>query len=124
MPATERPFNKYSLPGRLKPLSERRPAVTLTSWETISKKLELMTHNNHDGDNRKLIRANRALLKEIYEAWYNVAAGKGRERLDELTRKYDTDENSPDYNPKLLDNLAPFTTIIRDSFPNIASKRR
>lgn len=126
MPA-ERPFNRYSLPGRLKPLKERRPeqpSTTLPSWETVIGKLDLITRNNQDDSDRKLIRKNRALLKDSYDAWFDVAAGLGRKKLNEFTRKYVTDDTSPDYNPERIDTLARFITTIRDSFPNIASKKR
>lgn len=101
-------------------MSPERPTTTLPSWETVSGIIDLMTKNNHR--NSRLIHAHQQLLKNFYDAWFDVAAGNGRENLDTLTQQY-TDKESPAYNPRLLDQLGPYISIIRNSFPQFRPRR-
>lgn len=123
--SAEKPFNKYSLPGRLKPLKERRPErpyTTLPSWDIISKKLEIMTYSNYDL--LFLFQNNREVLKDYFDARSDIAMGKGREKLEAFTKNYTENETSNLYNPELIDKLSPLITVVRDSFPNFSKKRR
>ncbi len=120
---SQRQWEKWRSSGAVGSVPEQ-PATTLTSWETILGKFNLMTSNDPDNSRRELISNNHGLLRDFYDGWFNVAAGKGRDRLNEVTRKYATDEASPDYNPERIDELSLFITTIRDSFPNISTKRK
>lgn len=100
-----------------------QPITTLTSWTQIEGKFNIMINSDPDDSRKELIANNHDLLRAFYNAWFDVAAGKGRERLTSLTEQY-TEDGSPDYNPELIDSLSPFITAIRESFPNIASRKR
>lgn len=98
-----------------------QPAVTLTSWDTISNMLEIRTHNTPEAND--LFRENRQLLKLFYDGWFDVAAGRGRKKLNKLSRQYTQNTKSKYYNPELIDQLGPFISTIRDSFPATRSKK-
>lgn len=83
--------------------------------------LDLKTHNDENAN--KLIRSNLSVLKQAYDGWFDVAAGKGRKKLDRFIRQYTQNENSRQYNPDLIDDLAPFISWIRDSFPTNKPRR-
>lgn len=93
----------------------RRKFQPVPTWETMSGILELRTHNFYDLD--ELYQKNRFILKEFYEARYDIAVGKGSTRLNEFMKKYTQNEKAKSYNPELIDSLSPLFTIIRDSFP-------
>lgn len=120
---SQRQWEKWRSSGAVGSISEQ-PTTTLTSWETILGKFYLITSNDSDNGRRELISNNHDLLREFYDGWFAVAAGRGRDRLNDVTKKYATDETSPDYNPKRIDELSLFITTIRDSFPNISTKRK
>jgi hypothetical protein len=106
------------LPGQLRPLYSQRsyeqPRTTFPSWNGIWEMISLRTHNKPD--QKKLVRQNRTLLKEFFDARYDIAVGNGDEKLKKfLEEHYSSDENSKE--EKLIKELEPYTTYIRDSFP-------
>jgi hypothetical protein len=117
-------FNKFTAPGQLRPLRERRserPTTTFIGWADMFNIIEVATYNNPEED--ALVHTHRALLKRFYDAWFDIAAERGRTKLDRLTKEY-TNEKSPNYNPQLLDNLGQYTSMIRESFPQTKTVRR
>lgn len=91
-----------------------QPPITLASWTTTIGMIETMTANNHRNSN--FIKHHREVLHRFYDAWFDIAAGKGGEKLGELVWQYE-DKKSPDYNPRLIHKLNPYFTIIRARFP-------
>jgi len=118
-----RQWEKWRSSGAVGSMPEQ-PTTTLASWVTILGKFDIMTNNDPDDNRRKLVANNHDLLRGFYDAWFDVAAGKGREKLNALTERYVTDETSPDYNPELIDQLSPFIAAMRESFPTTASKKK
>lgn len=97
-----------------------QPSTTLPSWETMIGKINLMTKNNHRRS--RFIHRHQQLLRSFYDAWFDVATGNGREKLNTLTDQY-ANKESPTYNPRLLDQLGPYTSVIREGFPSTRTKR-
>lgn len=118
--STERPLNKYSLPGRIKPLNERTPNAAQPSWDTVSRILDITTRN-HQEDHKLYIR-HRQILKRTYDGWFDVVTKGDRTKLEKISDDF-TNLASPMYNPMLLDQLGPLTSQIRDSFPALRSQR-
>lgn len=123
MSLERRPSKGWRTHERERKAEERReqPLVTLTSWDTVSNMLELRTHNTPQAND--LFRENRQLLKLFYDGWFDVAAGRGRKRLEKLSKQYTENKKSKYYNPELIDKLGPLISAIRDSFPSTRSKK-
>lgn len=100
---------------QIMPLLEReQPLTTLPSWTTTVGIIERMTDNNHRKSS--FVKRHREILHNFYDAWFDIKAGKGGEKLDRLKWKY-YEKESPDYNPRLVHQLNPYFNIIRARFP-------
>jgi len=125
MPGPESPITSkgWAKHERTRIAQERRdqPLVTLASWETVSGMIDLRTRYNPDIN--ELVQRHRPLLKLFYDGWFDVAAGRGRKRLNTLSKRYTQNPKSKYYNPELIDSLAPYISMIRDSFPETKSRR-
>jgi hypothetical protein len=73
-----------------------------------------MTDNNRRRSN--FVQTHRELLHNFYDAWFDIAVGKGGEKLGILISQY-AEKESPTYNSKLLHQLGPYFSIIRTRFP-------
>lgn len=114
MPA-EKPFNKYYLPGRLKPLRERitQPLdqeeriarFAIPSWENMEGIIENNMHNNLNLYTLSL--KHRGVLRQFYDARYAIATGEGRKLYETFLDKYGEKAT-------LMTSLTPHFTLIRD----------
>ena len=98
------------------PATERleRPPITLASWDTTFKMLKLIA--GHNRRRVSLVEAHQVLLHDFYDAWFDIAAGKGGEKLHTLIDRYE-EKDSLAYNPRLIHQLNPYFAIIRARFP-------
>jgi hypothetical protein len=69
-----------SAPEKLK-----QPTTTLASWDTTLKILRIMTHNRRRSD---FVEEHQVLLHHFYDAYFDIAAGNGRKKLDTLKWQY------------------------------------
>jgi hypothetical protein len=111
----KRPSHGFAVHVRREKEEQRRQFHAVPTWETTAQMLEQRTHSFYDLN--QMFRDNRFVLKEFYDARYDIAVGKGSTRLNDFTRKYTQIEESKTYNPELIDRLSPLFTLIRDSFP-------
>lgn len=120
----EKPFSKYYLPGRLKPLKERRARplsqeekiarFAIPSWETMEGIIESNMHNAPELYTLSL--KHRRVLRQFYDARYAIATGEGRKRYETFLEKYGERE-------KLMTSLTPHFTLIRDKISPPHPKR-
>jgi hypothetical protein len=111
----KKPSHGYAVHVRREKEEARRQFQPVPTWETTSGLLELRTHNFYELD--ELYQNNRFILKEFYEARYDIAVGRGSTKLNDFMKKYTLNEKAKSYNPELIDRLSPLFTMIRDSFP-------
>jgi len=116
----------WHIAERNRKAEERRtqPVTTLSSWETVSGMIDLSTRNNFEAADLIHNVYNHQVLKLYYDAWFDVAAGKGRKKLDTLTKQHTQNEKSKYYNPELIDRLGKYISMIRDSFPSTRTVRK
>lgn len=124
MPIPERPFNRYSLPGRLKPLRERRTQplsqeeriarFAIPSWKDIEEIIENNMHNNSNLYTLSL--RHRTVLRQFYDARYAIATGEGKKLYGRFLDKYGEREG-------LMVSLTPHFTLIRDKISPPHQKR-
>jgi hypothetical protein len=91
-----------------------QPATTLTSWDTTFRILRLMTDSNRRRS--RFVQDHREILQHFYDAYFDMAAGNGEEKLDTLNWHY-TNRESQAYNPRLFRQLKPYVSVIRARFP-------
>ena len=113
--SAEKPFSKYYLPGRLKPLKERRAQslsqeervarFAIPSWENMEGIIENNMHNNPDLYTLSL--KHRGVLRQFFNARYAIATGQGKELYETFLDKYEEKET-------LMASLTPHFTLIRD----------
>ncbi len=104
------------------PLKERRAPVTrqerinqfaLPSWEEMSGIFKYTMYNNNH-EQYTLYLKHRGVIREFYEAMYDMATGKGTKKRNEFTKNYTQDPESEKYNPDLIDRLSPHLRLVRD----------
>jgi hypothetical protein len=118
MATSERPLNRYTLPGRLKPLGERdikhQPLTTLPAWAEVIGTIDTMLNNSNDfKDLRHLVEKQRPLLNRYYNAYFDIAAGKGWKKLYSIRR----DLKNGLHNPETVKDLEPVISKIKGCFP-------
>ena len=85
----ERPPFYLQLPSEVDPAEARRIRMAIPSWETVDQSLKIRTHN--DQHLRILYQRHGTVLKEYYEAQYDVVSKKGSDRLNDFVEKYGYD---------------------------------
>lgn len=93
---------------------DRINRFALPSWERIEGKIELTMHNN--ADQYTLSFRHRRVLREFYDARYAIATGGDKKLYEEFIEKYGENE-------KLMSDLTPHFTLIRDSITPPRPKR-
>jgi len=124
MATAERPLNRYTLPGRLKPLATRelrhQPLTTFPSWVEVIGTINTMLNNSRDLEHlRDLVKENRPLINRYYDAYFDIAAGKGWKKLYSIRR----DLKNGLHNPETIKDLEPVISTIKGCFPTNKPRR-
>lgn len=119
MPA-EKGFDKYHLPGRLRPLKERRAEIDVTSYPQVRDHLKRQIPDFKKRFGR---------YDNVLQVWHGVRIAISNLPLDEnfsqkageLRSEFQTpydDPTSAQYNPELLFTLEPVLKIITNLIAN------
>jgi len=84
--------------------------------------IDLRTAN--DPELHTLFVRNIGTLVDYYAAIYYAATGRGYRKLNKFKREYEKDQNSRQYNPRLIKLLSPHMSIIRSRVYGPLSKRK
>lgn len=99
---------------KIDPQTERIMRFAVPSRETVLGMLDLRTRNNPEA--HRLFENNILLLTEFIDARIAIANDKDWTKYNEFLR-HANDNERPDYNPNLIDNLNPHFHIVLDCFP-------
>jgi len=103
-------------------VENQRKLFSIPGLASVMDTVDVRTANNptlHD-----LFLKNRKTLADYYDAVFYAATGRGYRKLNKFKREFLKDQDSPHYNPGLIEQLDPHISIIRSRVYGPLSRKK